>query len=210
MGRCKAAVAGVQHGKQLYAPPVSLCSFQGREVPKLWNGGNSEATLEKPEFFCPWKSPCSHSSVLLCPTFSERRQWLSSIPSPLPAFSFWQSCTGPCRQGMESMRPGWQLGAGKMQVGCPGFCRCRAIQTMHLPCSPPTLWAISCAGPSSHVSAACLSSVLFLNGNTRLRISNALPFPPELVVQQAQGSLAASLGWASQCRAGSRTSHSQG
>lgn len=28
---CKADAAGVQHGKQLYAPPVSLYSFQGRE-----------------------------------------------------------------------------------------------------------------------------------------------------------------------------------
>lgn len=59
--------------------------------------------------------------------------------------------------------------------------------------------------PSSHMSAACLSSVPFLDGNTQLRLSNAVPFPPALVVQQAQGSLAASLGRASQCRSGSRT-----
>lgn len=89
VGRCKAAASGVQHGNQIYAPGVSLCSFQGKEVSKLWKGGNWEAALEKPEFFCPWKSPYSHSSVLLYPAFSGRRQWLSSVPSSLPAFPFW-------------------------------------------------------------------------------------------------------------------------
>lgn len=28
--------AGMQQGKQLYAPAVSLCNFQGWEVSKLW------------------------------------------------------------------------------------------------------------------------------------------------------------------------------
>lgn len=81
-------------------------------------------------------------------------------------------------------------------------CSCHA----HLPPSGLSRMLV----PSCHMSAACLSSVPFLDGDTRLRLSNAVPFPPALLVQQAQGSLAASLGRASQSRAGSRTSHSQG
>lgn len=145
----------------------------------------------------------------MCPAFSGRRQRLSSVPSPLSAFPFWQSFIGPCRQGMGSTRPGWQHGAASRQVGYPGLCRCRAIQTLHLP-SLPLSGLSRMPVPSSHVSAAYLSSVPFLDGNTRPRLSDALPFPPALVVQQAQGSLAPSLGRASQCRAVSRTSHSQG
>lgn len=53
VGRCKAAATGVQYGKQLSAPAIFLCSFQGREASKMWKGGNWQATPEKPEFFSP-------------------------------------------------------------------------------------------------------------------------------------------------------------
>lgn len=115
-----------------------------------------------------------------------------------PAFSFWQSCPGPCRQGMDSMRPGWQLGAGSRQVGCPGLCRCRAIQRMHLLCLPPTLWPISCAGPIfPHI--CCLF------------ILSAFPQWKHLTEAQKCIAISTQIGGAAAwwCRAGSRTSHGQ-
>lgn len=57
------------------------------KVTKLGKGGNWEAILEKPEIVCPWKSPYSHGRVLLCSTFSGRRQQLSHIPTLLPSLS---------------------------------------------------------------------------------------------------------------------------
>lgn len=115
---------------------------------------------------------------------------------------------------MGSARPGGQPGAASwadvqsrpLQVqGYTGDASATLASTL-----PPSRLSRMLV-PSSHISAAFLSSVPSLNGNIRLRRSNVLPFPPASVAQQARGSPVASTGRAlSRWGGGSRTSPGQG
>lgn len=138
----------------------------------------------------------------------------ATFPPRSPPFPLRHCCTGTFRQRMGSTRPDWQHRAASaagvwsrpLQVqGYAGDASATLDSTL-----PPSRLSHMLV-PSSHVSAAFLSSVPSLNGNIRPRHSNALPFPLASVAQQARGSPAASAGRASaQWGEGSRTSPCQG
>lgn len=134
------------------------CSMATRFMPQEYH---SVAFRERKSQSCgregtgkqPWRSQNSsvHGNLLIAIAVScctQHFQGGGSGSAVFPAHSL-PSPSGKAAQaqGTGSTRPGWHHRAGSRKVGCPGLCRCRAIQAMHLPCPPPTLWAISNASP---------------------------------------------------------------
>jgi len=138
----------------------------------------------------------------------------ATFPPCSPASPLRHHSTGIFRQRTGSVRPGWQRravsGAGvrsrPLQVqGYAGDASATLASTL-----PPSGLSRMLV-PSSHVSAAFLSSAPSLDGNIQPRPSHALPFPLAPVAQQARGSPAVRTGRASaRWGEGSRTSPGQG